>query len=1814
MPQDSNSVGQTQESLFGGGMPLRDALEKMRIRLLDLTARNRLLNFKTGAGKALAFVDISIDEFYTKLVENGNKLTVTPVPAPTRVEWEMKNGRHVRPDIKSHAASLGIDASLELPPPGMASSTIPRALYYPDDLERHLRKLSREAKSAIEETGANVLFLVVGLLEYPDRENSERILNAPLVAIPVHLDRSVLDGQTGHYRYVLGYTGEDIEDNLSLREKLRADWSLELPEIGELDAIEPYLKSVSRVIRDKPGWAVKRQMMLALLSFSKMLLVKDLDESKWPLNENGDSTLLEHPLLTSIVSGTIGEHDYVERVDEYDIDEHPNADVPFIYDCDSSQHSALIDAISGRNMVIHGPPGTGKSQTITNLIAASIADGKRVLFVAEKLAALQVVRERLEQAGLGDFCLELHSNKSNKKRVLEDVERRLGQRYSEPPGLPEQIRALEEKKKELKRYVELMNSIVGNAQGLTVNQVMWRSERFRQDIGEDWRAVRELQVKQADELTGAEFRSFQSVLKQLAAEYESARPVGTGHPFWGLYPTELPPGGEVSIERILLSNLPKLEEFSLLNQRVADFLGDAGFAATAAQAQKYLVDLAGIGIPTEADVAFECLPKLFGDENSGGQALACIKAFSTMLDAARKIEAQMKLRLRASCQTGKNDEVLVRESHHLLAGLGLADIPLGDLAEVAATLNVTAKRGENAVASLVRLGTEIGIPFNGTHVSLSQIEAAMEISTSAPRDLLHLRHNGLLRPDADQISSRASAQLSAIRNSGKNLAERLYMDLLPTQVELGIAIRVLRDGDQWWRIFQSQYREAVALHRRISRSRDKQTPSNRLDNLKALLEYQTACTKWETDGEYKAVFGALHAGLDTRLEDVARLVKWCTKSRQQAVAVGLNLDTFDYMSANEQVFARNSSRPESFSNAVAAVREAEMGLLAIARNSPLLSARFNDEVSLAERLKIFSSIASDVYQAHSALQTCGREDATASQVVQALGAQLALPHAIANLENNAEARALLGVRYKRADTDLEPVRAAFVFGREVLKQNLPPSLVRALLTHASVDNLQKLSQLLRAIELGWEAVDTFAEQMEACGHFDVEEWCGLKFGEAGFIQKLVSQTEAAIPQTGKLLSWVQYLQAVSRAKDTGLGEFAKLLENGSLRHTSLTAAYGYRFYATITERLFKEFAHVLGWFSGEKHQTVRNEFAELDRDIRNLRGRQCAARAAAKGRPVAGQTGVRVDDRTEMHLLRHVFPQVRPRMSIRKLLLRAGQSIQALKPCFLMGPQAVAQFLDPRGIKFDLVVMDEASQLKPEDALGAAVRGTQLVVVGDPNQLPPTGFWDKLGETPDDESQQAAALELESILDICKGQFHPVRYLRWHYRSQHQSLIAFSNKRFYNGDLVVFPSPYKSSRRLGVRFVHIADAEYENQRNEKEAWRVTDAVIHHMVHHPEESLGVVTLNLKQRELIESILDERLKSIAEAETYRTAWAENGMDFFVKNLENVQGDERDVIFISTTFGKARNTSVVRQNFGPISRADGWRRLNVLFTRAKRSMHVFSSMVPEDIVSDSTTPRGTRELRAYLEYARNGILEDSSPTNAEPDSDFEVSVAQTLTNAGYVCVPQLGVAGYRIDIAVRHPRFAQAYLAAIECDGATYHSGKSVRDRDRIRQEIIESLGWQDRIWRIWSTDWFRHPDRESARLLNWLKKVEQLPMDDALVVEDDVPETSVAEMSDSVRQTLPTTIVDESDENEELEVSVGDTVTYAPKAATHEETKVHISAGRSNLVEGMIWEGTPLAQTLLGAMAGEEVVLRVPGQQPRNLVIHEIVRPRTSTTVQ
>ena len=462
----------------------------------------------------------------------------------------------------------------------------------------------------------------------------------------------------------------------------------------------------------------------------------------------------------------------------------------------------------------------------------------------------------------------------------------------------------------------------------------------------------------------------------------------------------------------------------------------------------------------------------------------------------------------------------------------------------------------------------------------------------------------------------------------------------------------------------------------------------------------------------------------------------------------------------------------------------------------------------------------------------------------------------------------------------------------------------------------------------------------------------------------------------------------------------------------------------------------------------------------------------------------------EMGIIRGEIARKRGHKSIRWIIEHAGTMVQRIKPVFLMSPISIAQFLSPGSVDFDLLVIDEASQVRPEDALGAVARARQIVVVGDQKQLPPTSFFDRLtGEQNDDEGDETEALgakatEMESILTLCEARGLRQNMLEWHYRSRDPSLIRVSNAEFYDDNLVLPPSPLQLNPNYGLKFKHVEGAYSSKSKgggrpgtNKIEAQEIVTTVAKHARDWPSLSLGTVTFSKAQSDMVTEVLEYARRQDSVLDDFlRENKSEN---FFVKNIENVQGDERDVILISVGYGPHEpGGRLASMNFGPINAEGGERRLNVLFSRARVRCEVFASFDPGDIDLARTSREGPRVLKRFLEFAKSGLLDQRLPTGLDAESPFEEDVAQVIERLGYEVDAQVGSGGFRIDLGARHAERPGQYILAVECDGATYHSALWARQRDRLRQEVLEGLGW--RFHRIWSTDWFYRRQQEISRL--------------------------------------------------------------------------------------------------------------------------------------
>lgn len=561
--------------------------------------------------------------------------------------------------------------------------------------------------------------------------------------------------------------------------------------------------------------------------------------------------------------------------------------------------------------------------------------------------------------------------------------------------------------------------------------------------------------------------------------------------------------------------------------------------------------------------------------------------------------------------------------------------------------------------------------------------------------------------------------------------------------------------------------------------------------------------------------------------------------------------------------------------------------------------------------------------------------------------------------------------------------------------------------------------------------------------------------------------------------WCVWNQSCATAKKAGMGPLVEALCHGL--QPEQAAPVWHRAVSIALILSVVESEPVLRQFRGSVFNETIHQFKELDAHLTELARTEIYCRLAAQ---VPDFTQAAANS-SEVGILQRAIRSGGRGMSIRHLFEEIPTLLPKLCPCMLMSPLSVAQYLDPNQPPFDLVVFDEASQLPTCKAVGVLARGKNAVIVGDPKQMPPTSFF--TSNTVDEENLEHE--DLESILDDCLALNMPQSHLLWHYRSRHESLIAFSNREFYDNKLYTFPSA--DDRQSRVRLVHV-DGWFDRgktRQNLAEAQAVVKE-LSRRAHDPQKagySVGVVTFNVQQQTLISDLLDEACKTDSQLESWAFDAAE---PLFIKNLENVQGDERDVILFSIGYGPDKQGKTT-MNFGPLNREGGWRRLNVAVSRARREMVVFATLRPEQINLSGTSAKGVAALKDFLNYAADGSLQETAVSATESHTVHGIArdICNELAKNGWKTHCMVGHSQYRLDIGVIDPAHPGQYLLGILLDGNTYRDARTTRDRELAQEAVLEGLGWE--LHRIWTMDWLESRKKELTRLLEHLQALKNKP---------------------------------------------------------------------------------------------------------------------------
>lgn len=1619
--------GEPTTSVFQSDLPADEKLDRARTELLDLSARNRLLNMPRSSkgAKAVEIIDEISGEVFRMLVSEGRPFTFLAGKAASAEEPAADDTPTAEADEIDDLAQPEDDVADERGVFSRHSDTRLQTRLTPKGLQKRLLELYFDARTLEEEQGVNILYLALGALKWIDPNNAANVRFAPLVLVPAQLER----GNAGE-KFKLRMRPEDYASNLSLEAFLDRVHGIRLPAFEAGEGFDPlaYFAEVAEAVSSKAGWEVQPNVIvLGFFSFAKFLMYRDLDPATWP---NG-GRITDRPLVRGLLSdGFEGSEGMIPE--DANIDPYiPPSEMLHIVDSDSSQALAVHEVRRGRDMVIQGPPGTGKSQTIANIIASAVADGKTVLFVAEKMAALEVVKRRLDATGVGDACLELHSNKANKRAVLEELRRtwELGApRHQDAGSLHARLTAARDR---LNDHADRMHT-PHPASGLTPYQVIGQLSRLRLD-GEK---PGDLALVDPESWSVDDFAERHGVIAELAERIQVIGRPGE-HAWKG-----------VGLSSILPTEVERLEKrLEELIERLTAL--DASQAALASR-------LEILPIRTLEDVAVLVVlaDRVAGTPPVEGPALAD-PAWDRRVDDIDLLIA-----------TGQRHAHLERDVGPKVTEAGRTI----DLSETIAALD--------ALPSTTTLNNFKQIAELATMLPRLMVEAgalARALGRDAPtsvhdaRRLAAIGERVAAAPDAD-----ADSFASEVWNSGVERAADVvdavasYEEALSTMtgnltdaawdMELGSARATLAShGTGFMRFFSGEWRSANRLVRSVMTSPDAPL-EDRLVLLDALAKGQTARRKIEQDADFARVaFGNEWRGERSSSGPLLSVVEWMRSLRGLGAEPRIIAARRPDRSEVQTRSSRTSALIEQLSPALSAVWDA------LDANQPLA---FGD--ALAADSADLGALMAVMARMHAANE---ETSAVLVDTPPALDDRRGALRDLAELQEKRgwiESQRELGyaafaASWQGPSSDWTTLRAA----ADWIRRNGDIRLLSSRLEdrEAPAKDAADISARTTAVLQDLTAVGSQLQLdlVASLGHEN--------FGTVPVADMLV-HLDRWRTSGERLFQWTAYRDRAERASALGCNDVVRRLSDGRLTADGAVSAFEMAYYEAVYADQIAADAD-LGTFDGTLHGRLAREFADMDRQrIATASFEVVKAHHQAVPPRDGGSVG-------PLGVLRAEIARRRGHMPIRRLMEKAAPAVQALKPVFMMSPLSVAQFLTPGLFDFDLLVMDEASQIQPVDALGAVARAKQVVVVGDPKQLPPTAFFSKMtgGGSDDDDDSGTRVADIESILGLFTARGLPMRMLRWHYRSKHQSLIAVSNRQFYENKLFIVPSPYTAEAGMGLRFHRIPQGVFDSggtRINVVEAKVVAQAIVAHARENPELSLGVAAFSAAQRRAILDQLEVLRRGLPpEVETFFQLHPSE--PFFVKNLENVQGDERDVIFISVGYGPTVPGGRVPMRFGPLGSEGGERRLNVLISRAKQRCEVFASMSDEDIEPDfAGTRKGVLAFKLFLHFARTGKMTMAESTGRDHDSVFEEQVAKALQARGYQVHRQVGLAGFFIDLAVSDADRPGRYLLGIECDGASYHGARSARDRDRLRQSVLESHGWT--IHRIWSTDWFQRPNEQ------------------------------------------------------------------------------------------------------------------------------------------
>lgn len=1606
-------------------------IENWKKKLLDLGKRNRLINYRETKRSNLKITLPEIDELYRRLVVDEESLEF-----PYLLDDE---DEEFKGDARNTTASGDIQTNRSI-----------------KELQKTLRNLRDKAKTAIEEQGVNILYLSFGFLKWKESNDSEQTLASPIVLVPVTL---TLESITSPF--TLNLHEDEIVLNPTLLHKLDNDFGIKLPGFeGHEDDIIEYLNSINDIAQ-KNKWTVSYESGLSLLSFLKINMYKDLDYNK--------DILSVHPIIKALSGDVSGVSSLPEEYNDFNHDEITRPIDTFqVVDADSSQQDAILYSKKGVSFVLQGPPGTGKSQTITNIIAESLAEGKKVLFVSEKMAALEVVHKRLSQAGLADFCLTLHSHKANKKEVLNELGKTLTlNKIKLQDEALYQLELLQVEREKLNRYqTEIHTQCL--PLGKSIYEISGRLAKLYEmpDII--------FSIENVGGITPEKLNQYIYLLGELSKTIGKMTEDYQSNPWRNCNVPNVSHELRHDIETYLKRLIPKLQNFINEFEETTNEL-EIELQASLKSAEN-LIDILEISSKSPKIPVAWVFEDDIEDLSQQAQSFSMLKAeYSGIQDDLLKNYEEGYFSLPAgeimnSFKISMNEAKQIINQSNYNNDSSIADsldTMIASLESVKSAL-ITIEHVSENVAKL--LGTKNIENIKDTII----LERLLEQILSNPKPTTEWFNVDRYKV-VKKLFEEVKGVYEQLQLETQKIAARFDKEIFDLEYSAMIK-RFKTEYTSFFKIFKKNYRadknSIRSLSKEVLKKIDDASVVKILNDLKSIAEKKSWIN--ENNDLMTSLFGSHYFKECTDWVEFEKALLNFDKISEY-FGTTISNQTKEFLLFADSNAGELRKHYERISNII------NSKISDIAGKALFLPDKVENInlVSLKQFVSTALSVLQHLYQEYSKMQKFSIKENSYANVVGDFSKLVRMQDISKQINLHGEKlRSNYEFLFKGIETDWELILKSLTwtsdFRRINEKYKLNDSFIKKICNEDSVVVYtgKKLKIIKDKLDNMQGETDWYISLFD-----DKDELLNAN------LHSLQDRIEKCQRNLSALEEWIDFRSCREKCKEVGLADYIGKVEEMSIGQNLILPAFLKRFYRLWLDAVLPKYPSV-HTFRRRSHEDVIREFGKLDLTQLSIARSRVRERLVSRLPDINKFTSA-VD---EVGLLKRELNKQRKIMPLRKLFKAIPNLLLTLKPCLMMSPLSVSLFLEAENYKFNVVIFDEASQVCTEDAVGAIMRGAQVVIAGDSKQLPPTSFFSASTSDNDfdnDEINDDEYYDLEgyeSILDEAVTVL-PERTLRWHYRSRHEHLIAFSNAKVYNHSLVTFPSHIDKVQDYGVEYIHVPNGVYDRsgkRDNQVEAKKVAEIVFEHFRKYPKRSLGVVTFSeAQQQAVIAAIRRLRLQN----QRYEGFFAEDKEEgFFVKNLENVQGDERDTIIFSIGYAKDQN-SVMYMNFGPLSRNGGYRRLNVAITRAKFNIKLVGSIHPTDINLENTSAEGVRMLRSYIEFAINGAdvlqRELTVPETVNSESPFEEAVYDFLVSKGYHIATQVGCSGYRIDMAVKHPTLSGRFVLGIECDGATYHSARTARERDRLRQTVLEDIGWK--IYRIWSTDWIKDPITEGQKLL-------------------------------------------------------------------------------------------------------------------------------------